>query len=75
VTHRFAKTYAPLTTITVEELPMANQDIDIIQELLNKLDGEITDLSRSILDAQGAILMLKFLSQRLRENQEAFTRH
>lgn len=54
---------------------MANQDIDISQELLNRLDNEIIDLTRSILETQGIILTLKFISKRLRENQEPFTRH
>ena len=54
---------------------MANQDIDVSQELLNRLDNELADLTRAIFDAQGIILVLQFLSKRLRENQGSFTKH
>lgn len=54
---------------------MANQDIDVSQEILNRLDNEIRDLTRLIFEVQGIILTLKFLSQRLRENQGTFTKH
>jgi len=54
---------------------MANQNIDVFQEILNKIDSELIALSRSTLDAQGIISMLKFLSKTLRETQEPFTKH
>jgi len=54
---------------------MDNQNIDVSQEILNRLDSEITDLTRLTFEVQGVILTLKFLSQRLRENQEPFTKH
>jgi hypothetical protein len=65
----------PLTTDNYEELPMANQDIDISQELLNRLDSELIALTRQMFEAQGMIMTLKFISDRLRENQGAFTQH
>jgi hypothetical protein len=54
---------------------MADQSVDVSQEILNRLDNEIRDLTKLIFEVQGIILTLKFLSQRLRENQGAFTKH
>jgi len=54
---------------------MADKTIDTSQQTLNRLDQEITALKELTFEVQGVILMLQFLSRRLRENQEAFTKH
>jgi len=64
-----------LTTNNCKELPMADKTIDTSQQTLNRLDQEITALKELTFEVQGVILMLQFLSRRLRENQEAFTKH
>jgi hypothetical protein len=65
----------PLTTITNEELPMAKDNIDASPELLNRLDNELIALTKLMFDAQGIILVLKFISKRLREDEGDFTKH
>lgn len=54
---------------------MANQTIDTSQQILNRLDDEIALLAELESKVQGSILMLKFLSQRLRDEQDFFTKH
>jgi hypothetical protein len=56
----------------VKELPMANQDIDISQKLLNRLDNELTASARLMSEALGKILLLKSTLEKLKENQESF---
>lgn len=51
---------------------MANQDIDISRELLNRLDNELTASARSMSEALGKILLSKSLLETLKENQESF---
>jgi len=54
---------------------MANQNIDVSQEILNKIDSELIALSRLTFDVQGIISVLKFLSKTLRDDQGSFTKH
>lgn len=65
---------------------MANRIIDTSQQILNRLDDEITALAGLTSEAQdlileltskvhGSVLMLKFLSQRLRDEQDFPVKH
>ena len=54
---------------------MANQGIDGLQEILNKLDNELIVLDRVMFEAKGSIAILKFISSTLRDEQGAFTKH
>jgi hypothetical protein len=65
----------PLTTITTEELPMANQDINPSQKILNELDNELIALEVLMFEAKGVISIVKFLSQKLRNEQCAPIKH
>lgn len=65
---------------------MANRIIDTSQQILNRLDDEITALAGLTSKTQdlileltskvdGSVLMLKFLSQRLRDEQDFPVKH
>jgi hypothetical protein len=54
---------------------MGKTNIDVSQEVLNKLDKELIALSRMLIEAQSMISMLKFASKTLRDAQEHFTQH
>lgn len=54
---------------------MANQTIDTSQELLNRLDNEIRELTELSFKTQGVILTLEFISKRLRDSKEVIITH
>ncbi len=53
---------------------MANQDIDVSRELLNRFDNDLAALTRLMSEALGRALILKSLLETLGENQELFTK-
>jgi hypothetical protein len=54
---------------------MAGSNIDVSQEILNKLDHELRTLNRMLFDALSVVSMLKFTSEALRETQDPLTKH
>jgi hypothetical protein len=54
---------------------MAKTNIDVPQEILNKIDNELIALNRMLFDVLSVVSMLKFLSKALRDNQGSFTKH